>query len=620
MLMASRTPNGKDMRMYYIKVEGLARNMKDYFFEYMSNQKDEQIEQERDEKFKILHKYNSKLQKHRFFKFKKIGPCFYVIIQGLEYADGVIRIKIGICGCPKKKMAHCPHCEKELNDNKQSDSFDGRLQNHRTLWPQLQVKFAVYTDDAELLERCIKRVYKKQINPGGHEIIENVEVEELIIEVKKYLDMFNMYNKDAEDLEYIIEENLEEYNKISMTNMKNRLDNIDVDVKEIKYEVNENKENIRAIKYEVKENKDNNDDDVKEMRNEISMMKDEMDENKKEIIKYREYIENLEQYKGVELKDILKKLGLVQSGINDIKRSRIRSYVNNKIEKIKVKEEVEEIKVDEVNEIKVVEVEEIKVVKVEEIKVVEVEEIKVVKVEEIKVEEISQIEVLKLMPMEELLEIVDKISYMDLRQVAKHYDLTQVGTRSELIDRIRDLLENGVKKVHKNSKIVYSYNKDGKMVGKYLSINDAAKRCNISEDIITLCLNKASTKTAGGLVWKYNETMFSKEELKELYKHSKSIGVIQYSKSGEELMRYDSIFAAKNATDVGITVITNSCEGKKTTGEFYWKYDGKKEVNKQLTNEQKKEIKEKYRLGVKVNDLAKEYEKSVKQVRRVVKD
>jgi hypothetical protein len=65
--MASRTPNGKDMRMYYIKVEGLARNMKDYFFEYMSNQKDEQIEKERDEKFKILHKYNSKLQKHRFF-------------------------------------------------------------------------------------------------------------------------------------------------------------------------------------------------------------------------------------------------------------------------------------------------------------------------------------------------------------------------------------------------------------------------------------------------------------------------------------------------------------------------------------------------------------------------
>jgi hypothetical protein len=90
MLMASRTPKGKDMRMYYIKVEGLARNMKDYFFEYMSDQKDEEIEQERDEKFKILHKYNSRLQKHSFFKFKKTGPCFYAIIEGLEYADGVI--------------------------------------------------------------------------------------------------------------------------------------------------------------------------------------------------------------------------------------------------------------------------------------------------------------------------------------------------------------------------------------------------------------------------------------------------------------------------------------------------------------------------------------------------
>jgi phage anti-repressor protein len=186
MLMASRTPKGKDMRMYYIKVEGLARNMKDYFFEYMSNQKDEQIsnkdeqiEHEKTEKYRYMKLHNSRLQKHRFFKFKKTGPCFYAIIEGLEgpeYAAMVVRIKIGICGCPKKKMAQCPHCEKELNDNKQSESFDGRLQNHRTLWPRLQVKFAVYTDDAELLERCIKRVYKKQINPGGHEIIENVEV------------------------------------------------------------------------------------------------------------------------------------------------------------------------------------------------------------------------------------------------------------------------------------------------------------------------------------------------------------------------------------------------------------------------------------------------------------
>ena len=132
-----------------------------------------------------MHKYNSRLQKHQYYKFKKTGPCFYIIIQGLEYKDGIPRIKIGICGCPKRKLTNCPHCDGQLGNNKQNESFDGRLQNHRTLWPQLQVKFAVYTDDAALLEKCWKRVYKAQINPGGHEIIENVELEDVKEEIKE---------------------------------------------------------------------------------------------------------------------------------------------------------------------------------------------------------------------------------------------------------------------------------------------------------------------------------------------------------------------------------------------------------------------------------------------------
>jgi hypothetical protein len=52
-------------------------------------------------------------------------------------------------------MTNCPHCNEELHKNIQSESFDNRLQNHRTLWPQLQVKFAVYTEDTALLEKCI---------------------------------------------------------------------------------------------------------------------------------------------------------------------------------------------------------------------------------------------------------------------------------------------------------------------------------------------------------------------------------------------------------------------------------------------------------------------------------
>jgi hypothetical protein len=55
-------------------------------------QKDEEIEHEKTEKYRYMKLHNSRLQKHRFFKFKKTGLCFYAIIEGLEYADGVIYI------------------------------------------------------------------------------------------------------------------------------------------------------------------------------------------------------------------------------------------------------------------------------------------------------------------------------------------------------------------------------------------------------------------------------------------------------------------------------------------------------------------------------------------------
>ena len=86
-----------------------------------------------------------------------------MIVQGLEYKDEITRIKIGICGCRRKKFQECPNCLHPLEDNKQTESLDKRLSDHLTLWPQLQVKCVVYDDDAELLERCMKRLYHKQI-------------------------------------------------------------------------------------------------------------------------------------------------------------------------------------------------------------------------------------------------------------------------------------------------------------------------------------------------------------------------------------------------------------------------------------------------------------------------
>ncbi len=53
-----------------------------------------QLTQSEKDKDKYLSLYNTQVQKHRFHKFNVSGPCFYIITQGPDYADGIARIKI----------------------------------------------------------------------------------------------------------------------------------------------------------------------------------------------------------------------------------------------------------------------------------------------------------------------------------------------------------------------------------------------------------------------------------------------------------------------------------------------------------------------------------------------
>lgn len=260
-----------------------------------------QLTKSEDEKMQLMHKYNSRLQKHKYHKFKKKGPCFYIITQGLEYKDGISRIKIGICGCPKRKISTCPDCNADLHKHEQTESFDGRLQNHRTLWPQLHVKFAVYTEDADVLEKCIKRVYKEAINPGGHEIIENIDLEDIIKETMSFLEIFN---RKSDEKEYLIEDNIEDYNKMSLTAMKE------------KEEKEEMKEQVTEVVEEV-----------------IDSVNEEIVEKNNEIATYEEYLEKIDRYTVTELSQILKDFGLIQKGLKKEKQDRIKEYAEKQISK-----------------------------------------------------------------------------------------------------------------------------------------------------------------------------------------------------------------------------------------------------------------------------------------------
>jgi hypothetical protein len=165
MCMLSSNEIGKLSQRYYLDLEKIFK--KYIILEFQ--QKEEEIQQERIEKDQANQKalkfqtlYNTNTQKHQFWKFLIKGSCFYIIVCGLDYADGISRIKIGIAGC-KNKGNKCTNCDFQ-KDSEKTQSIDKRLGDHRTLWPQLKVKYLVYTTDAELLEKCLKRVYKQQIN------------------------------------------------------------------------------------------------------------------------------------------------------------------------------------------------------------------------------------------------------------------------------------------------------------------------------------------------------------------------------------------------------------------------------------------------------------------------
>lgn len=191
MCLIAGSDAGKIVRQYYLDLEQVS---KVYIFNELQESERLRLRAEK------LHQQN--LQKHRYFKFGKTGPTFYIVVSGLEYLDGIIRIKFGVAGCPRTEKCKNSH-----------HSIDARLAEHRTLWPQLQVRFVVYTTNAQLLEQAIKVSYQDKINPGGHEIMEGVDPMKLIQTVNNYLKLLDICQTD---LSYRIEEKLEMYNQIAL--------------------------------------------------------------------------------------------------------------------------------------------------------------------------------------------------------------------------------------------------------------------------------------------------------------------------------------------------------------------------------------------------------------------
>ena len=128
--------------------------------------------------------------------------CELCIEEGTqcECKFNISRKKFGIAGLSK-----------DVNQ----DTIDERLRCHRTIWPQLKVNYILFMKDVETIEKSIKRIYDKEINPNGHEIIEGIPTEVLIERINHLIQALGVT-----EYHVIEEDKIKEYNDYVITTVK----------------------------------------------------------------------------------------------------------------------------------------------------------------------------------------------------------------------------------------------------------------------------------------------------------------------------------------------------------------------------------------------------------------
>ncbi len=142
-------------------------------------------------------------------------------------------------------------------------------------------------------------------------------------------------------------------------------------------------------------------------------------------------------------------------------------------------------------------------------------------------------------------------------------------------------LEKAAEREKKNKEVfgkkVSQYNMKGKRIAIFPTINDASKSTGIRHTNISKVIRK-SRNSAGGFFWRGGygplQIDLSGHEYGEVLRaRRKQRPIIQYSREGKPLQRYESIKIAARAVGVNSTSISGALSGRQETSAGYkWKY------------------------------------------------
>jgi hypothetical protein len=118
---------------------------------------------------------------------------------------------------------------------------------------------------------------------------------------------------------------------------------------------------------------------------------------------------------------------------------------------------------------------------------------------------------------------------------------------------------------------IIQYTLDGKKVGQYSSVTEAANACRISSPNIYSVLNKLNS--SAGYVWRTQGHPYRGDLAKHPFP-SKAIIVTQYDLKGKRINTFKSTKEAERSTGISSSSISAVARGKlKTTGGFIWRYN-----------------------------------------------
>jgi len=228
LLLQSRCDKGKETRRYYIKVENLARYMKDYIL--LLNQL----------------KYDNLLQNHtRLLKKRKresytYGSVIYIVSHEAFFSHyDKLYYKIG-----KSKQ----------NKDENESAFVSRISSYNTGAPiNYTVHYLCYLDNVDLIENSLKERFSKDLNPANKEWIENINLKEISDFIHNLCELLKIeYNEVIYDKTLLEEEDVIEIEEEDLMEIEDENEQIEDEFDEYRKELQENY-NFKGIRKLCKE-------------------------------------------------------------------------------------------------------------------------------------------------------------------------------------------------------------------------------------------------------------------------------------------------------------------------------------------------------------------------------